>query len=41
MIAPWMLKSYIEARELLKVRKPKVPEGGSDVVRESPEGRKK
>ena len=33
-----MLKGYTEARELLKVRKPRVPEGGSDVtIRESPD----
>ena len=31
MIAPWMLERHAEAREL-KVRKPKVPEGGSEVT---------
>ena len=35
-IAPWMLESFFEVRELF-ARIPKVPEGGSDVaIRESP-----
>ena len=35
---PWMLERYVEARERFKVRKPKVPDGRSDVtVRESPD----
>ena len=38
MSAPWMLERYAGAREHFKVRKPKSPEGSSDVtVRESPE----
>ena len=32
MSAPWMLERYTEAREFFKVRKPKDPEGGSDVT---------
>ena len=32
MSAPWMLERYAEAREHFKVRKPKAPEGSSDVI---------